>query len=185
MNPGDVFDADGKRIGSYQQDIVDADGDMILVSRDEEYGGGTIVVTAEQVTKLEDGWKLPYGELSVLEAPPYSPNVDLHAYFEFWRRLGAKNTNISATSFQPKGSGPVKSDVDLADGWIHDQVENALTEASGSFISYDLIDLSVNHGTVLLEGYQNDTVERLAAATIAASIPGVKEIVNMLVVRAI
>ena len=43
--------------------------------------------------------------------------------------------------------------------------------------------MSVNRGTVLLEGYQNDTPERLAAAEAAAAVPGVKEIVNMLVIR--
>jgi len=39
----------------------------------------------------------------------------------------------------------------------------------------------VKRGTVLLEGYQIDTPARLAAAEAAASVPGVKEIINMLV----
>ena len=39
--------------------------------------------------------------------------------------------------------------------------------------------VSVKRGTVLLEGYQMDTPARLAAA----SVPGVKEVVNMLVIR--
>jgi hypothetical protein len=34
-----------------------------------------------------------------------------------------------------------------------------------------------------LEGYQSDTPARLAAAQAAASVPGVKEIINMLVIR--
>jgi len=185
MNTSQVFDEDGQDIGSFLESIYTRDGDMILIDRDSRYGGGTIVVSAAQATQSKSGWILPYGELSIREAPPYSLNVDLHSYFEFWRRLGAKNTNISATSFMSTGSGPVQSDVNVSDGWIRDQVESALREASGSSVSYDLIDLSVNHGTVLLEGFQNDTVERLAAASIAASIPGVKEIVNMLVIRAI
>jgi osmotically-inducible protein OsmY len=45
------------------------------------------------------------------------------------------------------------------------------------------IEVTVRNGTVLLEGYQNDTLARLAAGQAAATVPGVREIVNMIVVR--
>jgi osmotically-inducible protein OsmY len=48
-----------------------------------------------------------------------------------------------------------------------------------------LAHVSVKRGTVLLEGYQDDTPGRLAAAEAAASVPGVKEVINMLVIRTV
>jgi osmotically-inducible protein OsmY len=62
-------------------------------------------------------------------------------------------------------------------------VNAALREAGDRGVDHYLVQASVKRGTVLLEGYQIDTPARLAAAEAAASVPGVKEIINMLVIR--
>ena len=87
--------------------------------------------------------------------------------------------------YMPTGSGPVLSDVDVPDDRLQEAVTAALREATDTGVDYHLVHVSVNRGTVLLEGYQNDTPGRLAAAEAAASVPGVKEIINMLVIRAL
>ena len=56
---------------------------------------------------------------------------------------------------------------------------------AGGCGNHRLARVSVKRGTVLLEGYQNDIPGRLAAAEAAASVPGVKEIINMLIIRAV
>ncbi len=183
MQPTQVLDWDGRQVGTFQRSVNTADGEMLMIARDERLGGGTIVISAHNAGQPDDAWHLPYGELSVREAPPYSPNVDLHAYFEFWKRLGTDNFNRSKAEFMPSGSGPVASDVDVPDDQLHDQVIAALGETN--FIYPHLITVSVKRGTVLLEGSQNDSPARLAAAQAAASVPGVKEIINMLVIRAL
>ncbi len=180
MKPTQVLDSDGQPIGKYQSSVDTRDGEMLLIARDEQFGGGTIVIPAREADERDGEWRLPYGGLSILEAPPYSTNVDIHAYFEFWRRLGAGNSNGSMNEFMPTGSGPVLSDVDFPDSILQTDVSDALREAEG--VDYHLARVSVNRGTVLLEGYQNDTPGRLAAAK-AARVPGVKEIINMLVIR--
>ncbi len=183
--PSQVFDADGEQIGTYQRIVETPDGEMLLIAREEQFGGGTIVVSARAAGKPDSAWHLPYNELSIREAPPYSPNVDFHAYFEFWERLGADNVNLSAFQYMPTGSGPVSSAVDVPDDRIEEGVVAALREAVDGEVDYHLVHVRVNRGTVLLEGYQNDTPGRLAAAKAAASVPGVKEIINMLVIRAL
>jgi len=60
----------------------------------------------------------------------------------------------------------------------------ALRDAGGC-VNRHLVRVSVKHGTVLLEGYHNDTPGRLAAAEAAASVPRVKEIIDMLMIRAV
>ena len=85
----------------------------------------------------------------------------------------------------PTGSGPVLSAVDVPDDHLQEAVTAALREAASAGVDYHLVHVSVRQGTVLLEGYQNDTPGRLAAAKATASVPGVKEIINMLVIRAL
>jgi Ca2+-transporting ATPase len=184
MQPTQVLDADGQPVGTYQRSVDTPDGEMMLIAREERLGGGTIVVSAREVGEPDDAWHLPYGGLSIREAPPYSPNVDLHAYFEFWERLGISNFNTSAAEYVPTGSGPVQCYVDVPDDRLQDAVIAALRDAGGC-VNHHLVRVSVKRGTVLLEGYQNDIPGRLAAAEAAASVPGVKEIINMLMIRAV
>jgi osmotically-inducible protein OsmY len=82
------------------------------------------------------------------------------------------------------GGRPVSSEEEVPDDRLQEAVTAALREAGDQGVNYHLVHVHVNRGTVLLEGYQNDTVGRLAAAE-AARVPGVKEIVNMLVIRAL
>lgn len=124
-----------------------------------------------------------YSVLSIEEAPPYSPNVDLHAYFEYWERLGTNDFNRSKADYAAAGSGPVRCDVEVPDNELQWQVEAALKHAAD--IYPHLITVTVNQGTVALEGTQNDTVARLKAAECVAGVAGVKEIINMLVIRAL
>ena len=85
--------------------------------------------------------------------------------------------------YTPTGSGTVTSDSNknVPDDQLRAAVESALHEG----LDYHLIQVGVNRGTVLLEGYQRDTPRRLKAAQAAASVPGVKEVINMLVIRAL
>jgi osmotically-inducible protein OsmY len=87
--------------------------------------------------------------------------------------------------YLPTGSGAVHSDVDLPDDLLREEVIAALADTADRSVNTHLANVSVKHGTVLLEGYQNTTQERLSAAEAAASVSGVKEIVNMLVIRAL
>ena len=182
MEPTQVFDSEGQCVGTYQRSIGTPDGQMMLIDRNERLGGGTIVVPERQAEEQDARWQLPYGELSMREAPPYSPNVDLSAYFAFWERLGSSNTNSSLSEYVPTGSGPVPSDWDVPDGDLREAVTAVLHE-SGGVVNLHALQVSVKRGTVLLEGYQNDTTGRRGAAKAAASVLGVKEIVNMLVIR--
>lgn len=184
MQPIQVFDADKQQVGTYQRSVDTPDGEMLLIAREERLGGGTIVVPAREVDKQDNEWHLSYGGLSIREAPPYSPNVDIHAYFAFWERLGAGNFNTSEDEYISTGSGPVLSAVNVPDDRLEEAVTSALREAAGRGVNSYQVRVSVHQGTVLLEGYQNDTPARLAAAE-AARVPGVKEIINMLVIRAL
>ena len=96
MQATQVFDTDGQQVGTYQRSVDTPDGEMLLIAREERLGGGTIVVPAREAGASDGAWRLSYGGLSIREAPPYSPNVDLRAYFAFWKRLGAGNFNSSA-----------------------------------------------------------------------------------------
>jgi hypothetical protein len=185
MQPTQVFDTEGQQVGTYQRSVDTPDGGMILIAREEQFGGGTIVVPAREADETDGAWHLPYDELTILEAPPYSPNVDLHAYFEFWKRLGAGNFNDSVDEYTPTGSGPTLSDVEVPDDLLQEAVTSALREATGKGVDYHLARVRVKRGTALLEGYQTDTAGRLAAAEATASVPGVKEVINMLVIRAL
>lgn len=185
MQPTEVVDTDGQPIGTYQRSIDTPDGGILLIARAERLGGGTIVVPACEARETDGAWHLPYGQLSICEAPPYSPNVDLHAYIEFWKRLGTRNFSGSMSGYMTAGSGPVPSAVDVPDDRLEQAVTTALHEAASDGVNYHLTTVSVKGGTVLLEGYQNDTPGRLAAAEAATSVPGAKEIINMLVVRAL
>ena len=182
MEPTQVFDSEGQCVGTYQRSIGTPDGQMMLIDRNERLGGGTIVVPERQVDEEGTRWRLPYGELSMREAPPYSPNVDLRAYFAFWERLGSSNTNSSLSEYVPTGSGPVPFTGDVPDSDLREAVTAVLHE-SGGLVNLHTLQVSVKRGTVLLEGYQNDTTGRRGAAEAAASVLGVKEIVNMLVIR--
>jgi hypothetical protein len=184
MQPIPVLDIDGRQAGTYQRSIETPDGEMLLIAREDPLGGGTIVVPAREADKPDGVWRLPYGGLSIREAPPYSPNVAMHFYFEFWERLGAANFSSSIDEYMPTGSGPVPCDVEVPDDRLQEAVTAVLREAGDQGVNYHLAHVHVNRGTVLLEGYQNDTEGRLAAAE-AARVPGVKEIVNMLVIRAL
>lgn len=185
MKPTPVLDADGQQVGTYLRGVNTPDGEMMLITREEQLGGGTIVVPAHQASLADGQWHVFYQALSVREAPPYSQNVGLHAYFEFWERLGVDNVNQSLEEYMPTGSGPVQSAVDVPDAQLQVSVTAALRAASGAGVNSHQARVSVTRGTVLLEGFQTDTTGRLAAAEAAACVPGVKEIVNMLVIRAV
>jgi|GEM_PF-1796407 len=185
MQPTQVLDVDGQQVGMYLHSVDTPDGEMLLIARERSLGGDTIVVPAREADEEDGAWHLSYGGLSIREAPPYSPNVDMHAYFAFWERLGAGNFNISADAYMSTGSGPVLSDVDVPDDRLQEAVTSALREATGGRVNSYLARVSVHQGTVLLEGYQNDIQARLAAAEAVARVPGVKEIINMLVIRAL
>jgi hypothetical protein len=184
VQPIQVLDIDGQQAGTYRRSVDTPDGAMLLIARKENLGGGTIVVPAREADEQDGAWCLPYGELSIREAPPYSPNVELHFYFEFWERLAAANFSSSIDEYMPTGSGPVPSTGEVPDDRLKEAVTAALHEAGDQGVNYHLVRVHVNRGTVLLEGYQNDTVGRLAAAE-AARVPGVKEIINMLVIHAL
>jgi hypothetical protein len=182
--PRPVLGANGDLVGNVLSSEDTSDGEMVLVARDERLGGGTIVLSTVQAGEPDTAWRVPYGELSILEAPPYSPNVDMHAYFTYWERLGVDNVNISASAYESAGSRIVDCDVEVPDEGVKEEVIAVLGDTDG-VVAPHLIRVSVKNGTVLLEGSQLDSPARLAAAKAAASVPGVKEIVNLLVVRAI
>ena len=185
MQTAQVLDMDGRRIGTHQRTIDTHDGAIMLITREKRLGGGTLAVPAREAVQSDGAWCLPYCELSILEAPPYSMNVDPHAYFEFWQRLGAGNLNSSVNEYIPTGSGPVHSDGHPPDDRLQKAVTAAIHDAAGQGLAWHMVSVTVKRGTVLLQGYQNDTAGRLSAAQAAASVPGVKEIVNMLIIRAL
>jgi hypothetical protein len=175
---------EGESLGTVRQRVATHLGAAVLVQRIEELGGGTIVLPADQLEARGDEVASPYSRLSIREAPPYSANVPVMAYLRYWDRLGAGDVNQSEASYVPTGSGPVAGPVsDLTDEEIAGLVKQALRDAPG--VVANPIRVTVSGGTVLLEGEQNDTLARAAAAEAAAGVPGVKEIVNMVVVRAV
>ncbi|MFT5365739.1 MAG: hypothetical protein ACI8V2_000680 [Candidatus Latescibacterota bacterium] len=184
MQSTQVLDAKGQQVGTYLSSHDTPDGEMMLIAREGRFGGGRIVVPASEVRRENDAWHLPYSELSIHEAPLYSSNVAMHAYFEFWKRLGTSNVNNLMIQSLPMGSGSVSSDVDVPDTPLQEAVIAAVQKVGGGMDAH-LVHVCVKRGTILLEGYQNDTPGRLVVAEAAASVPGVKEIVNMLVIRSI
>jgi len=173
---------DGEPLGTAGERRETRGGAVVLVHRAEHLGGGTIVLPASELEDRAEEIVAPYGKLSIREAPPYSSNVPLESYLRFWERLGGGNTNQTETSFLTADSGPVAgAPSHLTDDQIAELVKDRLQRASG--VSPHPIEVTVRNGTVLLEGYQNDTLARLAAGQAAATVPGVREIVNMIVVR--
>jgi hypothetical protein len=180
-----VVSPDGEIVGTAGQRLETDSGEVMLVERVEHLGGGRIVVPARELRERGEEIVTPYGRLSVREAPPYSPNVPLEAYVRFWRRLDGSNLNESESAFLTPGSGQVPGpSSNLPDEEIAALVELRLREAGSSGVEHHLIEVTAKNGTVLLEGRQNDTAARLAAAQTAASVPGVREVVNMIVIRA-
>lgn len=178
-----VVGSDGELFGTTRQQIETRQGGVVLVHRTEHLGGGIIVLPASELEKHAEEIVAPYGNLSILEAPPYSPNVPLESYLRYWKRLGASNINQTESEFLTADSGPVTGpSSDLPDSDIAELVKDRLKRASG--VLPHLIQVTVRNGTVLLEGDQEDTIARLAAGQAAATVNGVKEIVNMIVVRA-
>ncbi len=175
---------DGEPLGSVGTQAATVLGTAVLVDRAEELGGGVVVLPARELEVREGHVVAPYSRLSLREAPPYSDNVPLTSYLEYWNRLGTSNVSQSESSYLSTGSGPVAGPrVEVPDEEIAARVRQRLKEASG--VAASAIHVTVKGGTVLLEGDQNDTVARLAAAQTAAGAPGVREIVNMIVVRAV
>ena len=162
-----------------------AKGALAIVEREERLGGGKIVLPMRELDESGDCYDAPYDELSTREAPPYSINVNLESYLEYWRRLADINYSSSATSFLPTGSGLIEGDhPEVSDEQIEKHVKEKLRAARSEGVHSRVIRVTVKNGTVVLEGHQNDTPTRLAAARAAASVLGVREIVNMLVIRA-
>lgn len=177
-----VVNPDGLDIGLLLERRQTKRGAVALIARAENLGGSVIVVPARELDEKPNEVTAPYDELSVREAPPYSSNVDLEAYITYWKRLADINYTSSASAFLPTGSGPVNSgNEEVADDLIEQQVARRLRESG---LRHRGLRVTVRGGTVLLEGCQNDTQSRLAAAQTAASVPGVREIVNMITVRA-
>ena len=178
-----LVNLDGELIGTAWQRVETPQGAVVLVHRAEHLGGGTIVLPARELEERAEEIVAPYGMLSIREAPPYSFNVPLEAYLRFWKRLGASNTSQTESQFVTADSGPVAGPPsDLTDDEIAELVKDRLEQASRVFPH--LITITVRNGTVLMEGEQNDTLARLAAGEAATTVPGVSEIVNMIVVRA-
>ena len=184
MQPTQVRDAYEHSVGTYQRSVDTPDSEIMQIAREDRLGGGTIVVSARETGEPTDAWRLPYGGLSIREASPYSPNVDLAAYFEFWERLGVSNFNTSAAEYVPSGCGTIPFDVEAPDNRLQEAVIAALREAGGC-VNNHLVRMSVKRGTVLLEGYQNDIQGCLAAAEAASSVPGIEEIINIPIIRAV
>jgi hypothetical protein len=178
-----VVGFDGEPLGTAGQRLEIPEGAAVLVQRAERLGGGTIVLPESELEERTEEIGAPYDTLSIREAPPYSRNVPLEAYLRYWKRLGAGNTNQDDASFVTAGSGPVAGPpAHLPDHEIAELVREGLRRAAG--VASHLIETTVKEGTVLLEGYQNDTEARWSAGQAAAAAPGVRELVNMIVVRA-
>ena len=174
---------EGEPLGKVGQRLETRQGAVVLVHRAKDLGGGTIVLPADELEERAEEVAAPYGKLSILEAPPYSSEVPLESYLRFWKRLGAGNVNQTESEFLTADSGPVAGPPSRnSDSQIAELVKDRLRRESG--VLPHLIEITVRNGTVLLEGDQEDTSARLAAGQAAATVPGVKEIVNMLVVRA-
>jgi hypothetical protein len=174
----------GEHLGRVGERVETRLGTAAFVQRAEDLGGGMTVVPANQLEDRGEEIASPYGRLSMLEAPPYSANVPLTSYLRYWKRLGAGNINQDESSYLSTGSGPVGGEeTELTDEEIAGLIEGALRAAPS--VVANAIDVTVRDGTALLEGEQNDTPARLAAAQAAAGVRGVREIVNMIVVRAV
>ena len=170
-------------LGTVGQRLETRRGEVVLVHRAEHLGGGTIVLPLGELEDRAEEVVAPYGKLSILEAPQYSSDVPLESYLRFWKRLGAGNIGQTKSEFLSADSGPVAGPPSSNTGaQIAELVKDRLQQAAG--VSPHLIEITVRNGTVLLEGDQEDTTARLAAGEAAATVPGVREIVNMLVVRA-
>jgi hypothetical protein len=173
----------GESLGTVGERLETHGGVLVLVHRAEHLGGGTILLPASELEDRAEEVVAPYGKLSIREAPPYSTNVPLESYLQFWKRLGAGNSNQGEDSFLSADSGPVDGPPShLSDDEIVQLVRDGLRGVPG--VSSHAIEVTVRNGTVLLEGIQNDTLARLAAGQAAAALPGVRELVNMIVVRA-
>ena len=173
---------EGESLGTVGQRLETREGAVALVHRAERLGGGTIVLPASELEDRAEEIVAPYDKLSIMEAPPYSPEVPLESYLRFWKRLGGGNINQTEAEYLTADSGPVAGPPsDLTDDEIAGLVKDRLQHTSG--VSPHLIEITVRNGTVLLEGDQGDTTTRLAAGEAAATVPGVKEIVNMIVIR--
>ena len=65
-----VLDADGQTVGIYQRSVNTPNGALLLITRGERFGGGTIVVPEREADRSDGVLSLPYKELSIREAPP-------------------------------------------------------------------------------------------------------------------
>lgn len=180
-----VVGMQGEVLGSVAQAPSLQNGhQVVLVERSDELGGGTIVLPSIELEDRGEEMLAPYGKLSIREAPPYSPNVPFDAYLDYWRRLQDGNVFQPESGFVPTGSGPVAGlHADISDEEVTELVRERIENATPSGVAPHLIELSVRNGTVLLQGYQSDATTRLAAAQAAAAVAGVREVVNMLIIR--
>ncbi len=80
--------------------------------------------------------------------------MPLHAYFDFWERLGAHNSNISMDTYLPSGSRTLQTNSGVPDDMLREAITDALDEDTDGVINVHGIDLSVHEGTVLREGFQ-------------------------------
>ncbi len=184
-NPKKLLNNSGEVIGTVREVRQLAKAAVAIVERDSRFGGQAIVLPLKELDEKSDYYIAPYDELSIREAPQFSENVALESYLEYWRRLADTNYSSSATSFLSTGTGPVEGDhPDVPDEQLERMVKEKLRSARAEGVHSRVIRVTAKNGTVLLEGHQNDTPARLAAARAAASVKGVREIVNMLVVRA-
>ena len=98
-----LINLEGREIGTVLEQRDTGKGAVVLVSRVELLGGGTVVFPIRELEDRGEEIAAPYDELSLLEAPPYSPNVNLEVYVTYWLRLADTNYSSSATAFLPTG----------------------------------------------------------------------------------
>jgi hypothetical protein len=186
----------GGVVGAVQGTTETAHGErLLLIGRNEEFGGGVAVVPLSQVD-VGDTVVLPLDAEGVAMLPSYVEEVPIGRYLDYWHRftysaaatdpptasvsdqyraLAAERERArQAHAVHPQGPRP---DVDIAAD-VREELR------SDRQIDVHKIKVEVFGAVVVLEGEQNDLVARRAAEQAAFSVADVRDVVNMLVVNA-